>query len=203
MPDVAQRKAFFTDIYNSVGEANIRKELEEGYDKITDKAKLGEEYFGRVCEKVARQTSLNELEQGVWDNFLNKLREFISNLLPSAKLSQGQIESIAKASIQNIIEVRQKTDIQARQKTAEIEAKADNVNTNPTEAQKKQGITLKRKVSIQGLQITIENPKGSVRSGTDREGNEWFIELNNDYGYFNWYGERKRLEEPNRRVYWR
>ena len=145
MPDVAQRKAFFTDIYNSVGEANIRKELEEGYDKITDKAKLGEEYFGRVCEKVARQTSLNELEQGVWDNFLNKLREFISNLLPSAKLSQGQIESIAKASIQNIIEVRQKTDIQARQKTAEIEAKADNVNTNPTEAQKKQGITLKRK----------------------------------------------------------
>ena len=145
MPDVAQRKAFFTDIYNSVGEANIREALGDGYEKVTKPEVLGEEYFGRVCEKVVRQTSLNELEQGVWDNFLNKLREFISNLLPSSKLSQGQIESIAKASIQNIIEVRQKTDIQARQKTAEIEAKTDNVNTNPTEAQKKQGITLKRK----------------------------------------------------------
>ena len=33
------------------------------------------------------------------------------------------------------------------------------------------------------LHITIENPKGSVRSGKDANGQEWSITMNNDYGY--------------------
>lgn len=31
--------------------------------------------------------------------------------------------------------------------------------------------------------MTIENPKGSVRSGRDANGQEWSITMNNDYGY--------------------
>ena len=38
-------------------------------------------------------------------------------------------------------------------------------------------------VKIDGYDVTIENPKGSVRSGRDANGQEWSITMNNDYGY--------------------
>lgn len=36
---------------------------------------------------------------------------------------------------------------------------------------------------IQGLQISIENRKGSVRSGVDDNGHEWHINMKHPYGY--------------------
>ena len=57
------------------------------------------------------------------------------------------------------------------------------VNTNPTEAQKKAGNYKKGHIRLDGYNITIENPKGSVRRGTDSKGNAWENTLNNDYGY--------------------
>lgn len=54
----------------------------------------------------------------------------------------------------------------------------------PTEAQAKSGNYRKHHVSIQGLQITIENPKGSVRSGKDADGKAWRCILPAHYGYF-------------------
>lgn len=38
-------------------------------------------------------------------------------------------------------------------------------------------------MKIDGYDVTIENPKGSVRSGKDADGNEWSVIMNNDYGY--------------------
>ena len=57
------------------------------------------------------------------------------------------------------------------------------VNTNPTKAQKKAGNYKMGHLRLDGYNITIENPKGSVRRGTDSKGNEWKNTLNNDYGY--------------------
>ena len=71
-------------------------------------------------------------------------------------------------------EVTVKTDIEA--------ARAE-VDQNPTEAQKKAGNYKKGHVKIDGYDVTIENPKGSVRSGKDADGNEWSVTMNNDYGY--------------------
>lgn len=56
-------------------------------------------------------------------------------------------------------------------------------NTNPTEAQKKAGNYKMGHIRLDGYNITIENPKGSVRRGTDSKGNAWENTLNNDYGY--------------------
>jgi len=58
------------------------------------------------------------------------------------------------------------------------------VDTKPTEAQKKAGNYKKGHLSVQGLNITIENPAMSVRSGTDKTGRKWSQKLNNSYGYF-------------------
>ena len=57
------------------------------------------------------------------------------------------------------------------------------VNTNPSEAQKKAGNYKMGHIRLDGYNITIENPKGSVRRGTDSKGNAWENTLNNDYGY--------------------
>lgn len=66
------------------------------------------------------------------------------------------------------------------EKIAEEEAK---VEQNPTEAQKEAGNYKKGHVKIDGYDVTIENPKGSVRSGVDRNGQEWSVTMNNTYGY--------------------
>lgn len=58
------------------------------------------------------------------------------------------------------------------------------VDLNPTEKQKKAGNYSMGHISIHGMQITIENPKGSYRSGKDGNGHEWRTLMHNDYGYF-------------------
>ena len=54
---------------------------------------------------------------------------------------------------------------------------------NPTDAQKEAGNYKKGHVRIDGYDITIENPKGSVRRGTDASGKQWSVTMNNTYGY--------------------
>jgi hypothetical protein len=53
----------------------------------------------------------------------------------------------------------------------------------PTEAQKEAGNYKKGHVTLHGLDITIENPRGSERSGTDKSGKPWRVEMAHHYGY--------------------
>lgn len=57
------------------------------------------------------------------------------------------------------------------------------IEQNPTDAQKEAGNYKKGHIKVDGLDITIEQPKGSVRSGKDRDGKEWSVTMNNTYGY--------------------
>lgn len=57
------------------------------------------------------------------------------------------------------------------------------VNTNPSEAQKEAGNYKKGHININGFDVTIEQPAGSVRSGKDANGKEWSVTMNNTYGY--------------------
>lgn len=53
----------------------------------------------------------------------------------------------------------------------------------PSQAQLDAGNYPKRRIRFQGLPITIENPRGSIRSGRSRAGKEWSITMAHDYGY--------------------
>ena len=57
------------------------------------------------------------------------------------------------------------------------------VDTNPTEAQKEAGNYKKGHINVDGFNVTIEQPKGSVRRGKDANGKEWKTEMHNTYGY--------------------
>ena len=60
---------------------------------------------------------------------------------------------------------------------------AAQTNPTPSDAQKRAGNYAKGKVDLHGLRISIENPAGSVRSGTDASGKPWSITLPHHYGY--------------------
>ncbi|HET8550890.1 MAG TPA: hypothetical protein VFM97_00250 [Gammaproteobacteria bacterium] len=53
----------------------------------------------------------------------------------------------------------------------------------PTPAQAEAGNYKKKHIRFRGLDISIENPKGSVRSGVDPDGHEWRQKMHCAYGY--------------------
>lgn len=65
-----------------------------------------------------------------------------------------------------------------------IEEAEKETETDLTPEQKESGDCKKGHVKIQDFDIAIENPKGSVRSGVDKDGKEWSQEMHNTYGYF-------------------
>ena len=67
--------------------------------------------------------------------------------------------------------------------SSKMESASADVNTSPTDAQKEAGNYRKGHLKFDGYDISIENPKGSVRRGTDADGNEWEQEMQNTYGY--------------------
>ena len=68
-------------------------------------------------------------------------------------------------------------------KTKEIDDARKEVSANPTDAQKEAGNYRKGHITLDGYDITIENPKRSTRSGVDANGQSWSVTMNNDYGY--------------------
>ena len=64
-----------------------------------------------------------------------------------------------------------------------IAAAEEETNANPTEGQKQAGNYKKGHVRIGQFDISIENPKGSVRRGVDANGKAWEHTMQNSYGY--------------------
>jgi GGDEF domain-containing protein/protein-L-isoaspartate O-methyltransferase len=53
----------------------------------------------------------------------------------------------------------------------------------PTQGQIEAGNYQKGHINVQGLNISIENPAGSTRSGTDQDGKPWSVDMAHHYGY--------------------
>lgn len=57
------------------------------------------------------------------------------------------------------------------------------MNTDPTMAQKEAGNYRKGHIDWHGLDIAVENPKGSYRKGVSKSGVSWRVKMNSHYGY--------------------
>lgn len=64
-----------------------------------------------------------------------------------------------------------------------LKSAIDETETNPSDAQKVSGNYKKGHIKFGGYDYTIENPKGSIRSGKDANGKEWKITMHDTYGY--------------------
>lgn len=77
-----------------------------------------------------------------------------------------------------------------REQGRSIETQANEAATSeqndtpqPTEAMKKAGNYKLGHTRVNGLDISIENPAGSERSGKDQDGKPWSVEMQHHYGY--------------------
>ena len=66
----------------------------------------------------------------------------------------------------------------------EIDERANEANINPTEAEKQASNYKMGHVSVKGMPISIENPRGSKRHWKDEKGNEGYNVMKHHYGYF-------------------
>ena len=73
-----------------------------------------------------------------------------------------------------------KTDIPDPEAMKQV---ATQVNPEPTEAQKEAGNYAKGHVKLLGFDASIENPKGSQRSGVNGKGKKWTSTMQSHYGY--------------------
>ena len=99
-----------------------------------------------------------------------------TNVLSASKGKANSSTSQAKG--EKVAENQSSSGVQAA-----LEAAEQDTNTEPTEAQKQAGNYKKGHVKIDGFDVTIENPRGSVRSGKDADGKEWEQTMHNTYGY--------------------
>ncbi len=86
-------------------------------------------------------------------------------------------------STTSVAKVRQLTTPATSEPVRQIEAARAEVAPEPTEAQREAGNYKKGHIKLQGLDIALENPKGSARSGTDQDGKAWHSTMAHDYGY--------------------
>ena len=128
---------------------------------------LGEEsdYSGSVYQSTEEQTEPPIFEQSGFSH------------VPAAETS-GEFEVVGDLPTDEEFAAMEAARVQVQ-----IEEARTQVDPDPTEAQKEAGNYRKGHVKIDGLDITIENPKGGIRKGTDKNGKSWQTEMANDYGY--------------------
>lgn len=97
------------------------------------------------------------------ENQANEVKSFVA---PSPKESENPLDYAER-----IVEAKRLHDEELK------------VDTTPSEAQKEAGNYKKGHIKINGFDVTIEQPAGSVRSGKDASGKEWSQVMNNTYGY--------------------
>lgn len=99
-------------------------------------------------------------------------------------LSSRNQESVPDTYVPSRMEGESLLDYAGRVNDAHtLHKEEQKVDTNPTDAQKEAGNYKKGHIKIDGFDITIENPRGSERSGVDADGNTWSVTMNNTYGY--------------------
>ena len=139
--------------------------------------------YGNNKEEVW-SASEEQNKQSATDNTSRAADKSDNPTTPNGNVSNS---SEGKGS-ENSATVQEKTEKVAENQTpnavqAALTAAEQETNTEPTEAQKEAGNYKKGHVKIDGYDVTIENPKGSVRRGTDASGKQWEQEMQNTYGY--------------------
>lgn len=102
----------------------------------------------------------------------------------TSSLPEVQTPEITSAEAQPIEQSTRPVDgAEVETRVKPPERAAAEADPAPTEAQKDAGNYRKGHTRIAGLDITIENAKGSYRTGKDADGREWKVEMPAHYGY--------------------
>lgn len=163
-----------------------QRELASLWDEFNEKNDFYGEEFTRMQpliskagkkEKEVLKKQLKEIEDAK-DIVAEGMLDYYNKLADKYGINEDT-ETLDEATA----EENPAEDIGFAKKEDGIEEARQEVDTNPSEAQKKAGNYKMGHVKIDGYDFTMENPKGSVRKGVDENGNAWEVTMNNDYGY--------------------
>lgn len=163
---------------------------------------------GEITQQEPEQAELNsrrlELEKGLeiigrqarergWNRMLMNQRQRVEQEMAQIDAQQAAVDPALEQgeSVQPSQEAGQLSQEPAQSpQSAEIDRAASEAATSPTnampepsEAQKEAGNYAKGHTRINGLDITIENPRGSERKGKRPDGSEWSHQMSDHYGY--------------------
>ncbi|WP_337579299.1 DNA cytosine methyltransferase [Prevotella pectinovora] len=168
-PEVIDNLQSIIDSMEVVLESDNRIKLESP----THFAVVSKEYKGEPREQwlLTAYEKRESLENG------KSMDTATSSLGGDTALSQS------KESAANIANPSETSKQNAGKFSLRLQDAINETDTEPTEAQKKSGNYKKGHVKFGGYDYTIENPKGSYRSGVDENGKEWKQKMNDTYGY--------------------
>ena len=173
------------------GNANMREKLALQKQVKTDMAKLGGEAADgadallspytetELAERERQQQAAQEAERrereqaerkAQADRDRDDFRLSGSDSVSDVAASHGQNDMLGAAT---------SPPATAAEALSQVAAETD---PNPSEAQAKADNYRKGRITIHGMDIAIENAKGSTRRGVDEDGNEWESTLAHHYG---------------------
>ena len=146
------------------------KGLEFDIKKLINEAKTGQKLYTNISSFVGEKDA---------SKILSALG-FTGIKYPAGTIIGGAEEGDTNYVIfkPEDMKITQHTKFSLRLKSA-----IEETETNPSDAQKESGNYKKGHIKFGGYDYTIENPKGSTRSGKDADGKEWKVTMHDTYGY--------------------
>ena len=146
-------------------------------DLYGEKHIAADEYLAELAERGGFES---EESRGIISKIIDAIREFLSryHIQISAPTAEDIANSLLKESAARLTEKRKEEDAPkfngnilsyARDlhKRNQLREAARDVEKSPSKAQQEAGNYKKGHVNVQGFDISIENPKGSTRSGVE------------------------------------
>lgn len=155
---------------------------ENGTDESFEKSLIDDALF-ELERRKSNGDAYNALSVAVGDKLASKILSSLG--YTGIKYPAGTIMGGAEEDDTNYVifkpedmKITEHTKFSLRLKSA-----IEETETNPSDAQKESGNYKKGHIKFGGYDYTIENPKGSTRSGKDADGKEWKVTMHDTYGY--------------------
>lgn len=163
-------------------EAERKFHEENGTDESFEKSLIDDALF-ELERRKSNGDAYNALSVAVGDKLASKILSSLG--YTGIKYPAGTIMGGAEENDTNYVifkpedmKITEHTKFSLRLKSA-----IEETETNPSDAQKESGNYKKGHIKFGGYDYTVENPKGSTRSGKDADGKEWKVTMHDTYGY--------------------
>ena len=158
-----QSKQFDTRFEKRLAEqkAIVDKQEQASLRAEYDKSQLAKEF--RLAEEIGIERDFSTLHKAITQSLKPTERDQINPIMKDFVEEEAQLSSIEEGA-------------------NEAATSPTNERAEPSEAQKEAGNYKKGRVRHTDLDIAIENPKGSIRTGKDETGKEWESEMASHYG---------------------
>ncbi|QEJ98658.1 LPD1 domain-containing protein [Treponema phagedenis] len=183
----SERSAALSDLtlgLKSIGDAQIQKS-----PAYVRNASPSTSNIPQSAEKssIPKAKDFLKKKMPLWEKPINGIQKSSVDGLPTIsrldKSKPGSPRLSARDDTLLSSNTAEKSSMQKAMEKAFIKVFVKKVAENIYKSLTYSGYPLQGRTKIHGMDISIENKKGSVRSGVDKDGHEWAIKMAYDYGY--------------------